>query len=259
MPSVLIADELSCFFILIMEISVCVLVGLLALAGSFIQRVCGFGFGIFIMTMLPYLMPSYQEATALSGLLSLMQSSVVLCTMWRHLRIRNMVGVFLSFCVFSFFAIRFVSVAGDGVLKVFLGCVLILLGLYFLLFSSRVRVTPTPKWQISLGALSGTMGGIFGMHGPAAVVYFLNSETTKEGYLAVCQAYFVVTNIYMSVFRAGSGFMTVAVGAGVLVSLVGIGLGVWIGSRVFDRIPQDTLKRIIYFYMILAGVAAIVF
>ncbi len=241
-----------------MEISICVLVGLLSLAGSFIQRVCGFGFGIFIMTMLPYLMPSYQEATALSGLLSLLQSGVVLCTMWRHLSWRNLVVIFLSFCVFSYMAIRLVSVAANGELRVILGCVLILLGLYFLVFSRRVRVSPTAGWQISLGALSGTMGGLFGMHGPAAVVYFLNSEKTKEGYLAICQAYFVVTNIYMSVFRAGSGFMTPAVGAGVLVSLVGIGLGVWMGSRVFSRINQLTLKKIIYFYMMAAGVLAIV-
>ncbi|MCQ2250258.1 MAG: sulfite exporter TauE/SafE family protein [Bacteroidales bacterium] len=235
----------------------CILLMLLSTAGSFIQRVCGFGFGIFIMTMLPYLMPTYQEATALSGLLSLLQSGVVLCGMWRHLHLRNMVGIFLSFCVFSYLAIRFVSVAGDGVLKIFLGCVLMLLGLYFLFFSSKVSVTPRKRWQLSLGALSGTMGGLFGMHGPAAVVYFLNSEPSKEGYLAICQAYFVATNLYMSVFRAGNGFMTEAVGWGVLVSLAGIGVGVWLGGKVFNRMPQATLKRVIYIYMIVAGVIAI--
>jgi len=245
------------YFFAEMDITFCVLLLLLSMSGSFIQRVCGFGFGIFIMTMLPYLMPSYQEATALSGLLSMLQSGVVLFTMWRHLNFRNLIGIFLSFCVFSYLAIRFVSVAADGSLKVILGCVLILLGVYFLFFSNRVSVTPSARWQVSLGALSGTMGGLFGMHGPAAVVYFLNSEPRKEGYLAICQAYFVITNVYMSVFRAGNGFMTPIVGYGVLISLAGIGVGVWLGSMVFDRIPQLTLKRIIYCYMILAGVIAI--
>lgn len=32
---------------------------LLTIVSSFIQRTVGFGFGIFIMTMLPLLMPSY--------------------------------------------------------------------------------------------------------------------------------------------------------------------------------------------------------
>ncbi len=241
-----------------MDSTFCVLLLLLAMSGSFIQRVCGFGFGIFIMTMLPYLMPTYQEATALSGLLSLLQSGVVLCGMWRHLHWRNLVGIFLSFCVFSLLAIRLVSVSGDAVLKVYLGVVLILLGLYFLLFSSRVAVRPSVGWQVSLGALSGAMGGLFGMHGPAAVVYFLNSEPSKEGYMAICQAYFVATNLYMTIFRAGSGFVTPLVGWGVVVSLLGIGVGVWLGGKVFSLIPQSTLKRIIYFYMMAAGVVAIV-
>lgn len=39
---------------------------LLAIGASFVQRTTGFGFGIFIMTLLPFLMPSYGEATALS-------------------------------------------------------------------------------------------------------------------------------------------------------------------------------------------------
>ena len=39
----------------------------LAFASSFLQRVTGFGFGILLMTVLPYLAPSYAEATAISG------------------------------------------------------------------------------------------------------------------------------------------------------------------------------------------------
>lgn len=50
---------------------------LLTLGASFVQRATGFGFGIFIMTILPFLMPSYGEATALSGLLAMTQTYFV--------------------------------------------------------------------------------------------------------------------------------------------------------------------------------------
>lgn len=225
-----------------------------SLAGSFVQRVCGFGFGIFIMTILPYLMPSYQEATALSGFLSLIQSGLVLATVHKYLNIKNLYVIFLSFCVFSFFAIKFVSVSGDDILKIILGVVLILLAMYFLFFSKNAAVRPTLKWQISLGGLSGVMGGLFGMHGPAAVVYFLSCEKSKENYLAIAQAYFVITNIYMSFFRAGYGFVTPDVGRALLYALPGIFLGIYFGKKVFDKINSQTLKKIIYYYMILAGI-----
>ena len=229
-----------------------------ACAGSFVQRVCGFGFGIFIMTVLPYLMPTYQEATALSGFLSLLQSGIVLCSVYKHLNIKNLYGIFLTFCVFSFFAIKFVKSTDDGSLRVILGVVLIMLALYFLLFAKRAAVKPVLGWQISLGGLSGLMGGLFGMHGPAAVVYFLSCEKTKEGYLAIAQAYFVITNIYMTFFRAEYGFVTPTVGISLLYALPGIVIGILLGQRVFARINQQTLKKVIYFYMIVAGVVQIV-
>lgn len=56
---------------------------LLAAGASFVQRTVGFGFGIFIMTALPFLMPSYGEAVTLSGLLSLTSATVV---MFRYLK-----------------------------------------------------------------------------------------------------------------------------------------------------------------------------
>ena len=42
----------------------------LAVIASFIQRVSGFGFGIFVMMFFPFLLPSYGESVMLSGLLS---------------------------------------------------------------------------------------------------------------------------------------------------------------------------------------------
>lgn len=46
---------------------------LLSIGASFVQRTTGFGFGIFIMTMLPSIMPSFGEATTLSGILAMIR------------------------------------------------------------------------------------------------------------------------------------------------------------------------------------------
>ena len=53
------------FDIIVMS-SIVLSIFLLSIGASFIQRTTGFGFGIFIMTMLPFLMPTYGEATTLS-------------------------------------------------------------------------------------------------------------------------------------------------------------------------------------------------
>ena len=50
---------------------------LLSIGASFVQRTTGFGFGIFIMTMLPSIMPSFGEATTLSGILAMTTSLII--------------------------------------------------------------------------------------------------------------------------------------------------------------------------------------
>lgn len=235
-----------------------VLLILLCAGASFVQRVCGFGFGIFIMTMLPYLCPSYGEATTLSGLLSAAQSLYVLLFMWRLIDWKRMWVILCTCIVFSYVAIQFVAVATEGILKILLGIVLIVLSIYFLFFSGRIQAKPTIPLQLSMGSLSGIMGGLFGMHGPPAVIYFLAVEEDKNRYMAICQAYFLITNIFMTFFRAQNGFLTAFVGWSWLYACVGVVFGSFLGKLVFDKMSSEKLRTIIYIYMIFSGIVAIV-
>ena len=230
---------------------------LLCAGASFVQRVCGFGFGVFIMTMLPFLCPSYGEATTLSGILAAAQSFYVLCFMWRLVVWRRIWLMMISFVIVSYIAIQYVAIATDSILSILLGITLILLSLYFLFFSKHVRLKPTRTLQLSMGALSGAMGGLFGMHGPPAVVYFIEVEHDKNKYMAVCQAFFLITNIIMTFFRAQRGFLTSFVGVSALYAAVGVVLGSYFGKLVFDKIPVDLLRKIIYVYMIISGLITI--
>lgn len=99
---------------------------LLCIGASFVQRVTGFGFGIFIMTWLTALMPSYGEATALSGILALCTSLIVAVRMWRHIRWNHLWLILVAFMAFSAICIFALTQIHDTVLNTILGCVLIL-------------------------------------------------------------------------------------------------------------------------------------
>ena len=79
---------------------------LLTLGASFVQRTTGFGFGIFIMTMLPFLMPSYGEATTLSGLLALTTSAMISFRMRRYITWKRLLPILLTFIITSSAALR---------------------------------------------------------------------------------------------------------------------------------------------------------
>ncbi len=234
-----------------------ILLVLFCTGASVVQRVSGFGFGIFIMTVLPHIMPSYGEATMLSGILSALQSLYVLTSVYRQINWRHVLPILLTFIVVSFFAVQYVSMAADTHLKHLLGVILIVMSCYFLVISEKIHLKPTLPIQISMGSLSGIMGGLFAMQGPPAVLYFVASESDKVRYLAATQAYFFIGNVVMTGYRAQSGFLTPTVGWCCLYAFAGIIVGTQIGRLLFNKLPLQILRKIIYAYMAVGGVVAL--
>ena len=218
---------------------------LLSIGASFVQRTTGFGFGIFIMTMLPAIMPSYGEATTLSGILAMTTSLIIVFQTHKYIVWRRLLPVLLTFIVVSVGAIFMLKRIEHGILNVLLGITLIIISFYFAFFSKRIKVKTTMPVQV---------GGFFGMQGPPAVLYFVSSEPDKEHYLAITQAYFLLGNVMMTLARTYNGFFTVTVATGYLYGIAGVIVGNLIGTWVFRHIAGSLLKYIIYTYIGISGV-----
>lgn len=240
-----------------MSLTSSILLVVMCFGAAFVQRVSGFGFGIFIMTVLPYLLPTYGEATTLSGALALVTSVVIVSRTWKWIKWRKLLPILVTFLIVSWFAVQFVAHSGDGFLKRILGVVLILASLYFFFLSDRIRIQPTLGMQVAMGTISGLMGGLFGMQGPPAVLYFLASAEKKDEYMALAQTYFLVGNVVMTCYRAHNGFFTPLVGTYWCIGIAAVLLGTWIGAKVFRLIPIQVLRKIIYAYMGISGIVAL--
>lgn len=116
---------------------------LLATGASFIQRTTGFGFGIFIMTALPFLMPSYGEAVTLSGILSLTSSTVVMIRYIRYVNWKRLLPILSTFLLTSALAIFLLEKIEGKTMRLILGIILILLSLYFSFFKEKSNILNT--------------------------------------------------------------------------------------------------------------------
>ena len=228
---------------------------LLAVGASFVQRTIGFGFGIFIMTALPFLMPSYAEAVALSGLLSLTSAAVVMFKYIKYVNWRRFMPIVLAFIIFSTLAISMLDRIEGPAMRKNLGIMLIFLSLYFSFFKNRLQkyIKPTRGWQLGTGAASGVMGGLFGMHGPPVVLYLIVSEPDKNHYMGMIQTYAVITNIIMLATRAWNGYVTPTVGTIYLYALAGLVIGVLAGGWAYRHIPNRIFTYIVYTYIGISG------
>ena len=164
-----------------------ILIALVALGASYIQSVTGFGFGIFAMIFLPYLLV-YTEANVLSSILSCCTSVTVAAVMLKKINWKNLIFPVLSCTVTTFLAVRFVKSQDNKMLTLLLGIALICLSLYFLFFSGKIKIKPTWYAGLIAGLLSGLLGGMFSISGPPVVIYFLQSEKDPDHYLATISA-----------------------------------------------------------------------
>lgn len=228
---------------------------LLATGASFVQRTVGFGFGIFIMTALPFLMPSYGEAVTLSGLLSLTSATVVMVKYIRYVTWKRLLPIFGAFVVMSTLAIFFLDRIEGRMMRMILGIMLILISLYFTFFKEKLQklIRPTKGWQLGTGAASGVMGGLFAMHGPPVVLYLISSEPDKDHYMGMIQTYAVITNISMLAVRAFNGYVTQVVGMTYLYAFAGLAAGVLLGNWAFKLIPNRLFTYVVYVYIGISG------
>lgn len=240
-----------------MTASVIAILFVLAFLSTFIQRVTGFGFGIIFVSCATFLIASHGQTTALSGMLALLCAIGTGIQVFRYLNWRKMIIILITFLIVSFFAVRLVTMLDAALMKKILGATLILVSLYFMAMNGRIRLSPTPLTQISMGTLSGITGGLFGMQGPPAVLYFISCTDSKEEYMAICQWYFIIGNIAMTLYRAGSGFVTADVLTTFAWCVPAIPLGLWAGSKVYSKISVELLRKIVYCFIGMAGVAAI--
>lgn len=234
------------------------LVIIITFFASFIQRVSGFGFGIFAMTFLPYIMSAYTEANVLSSMLSMLLSLAVSIRMFRHIHWKNIIFPLIGSMVFTFISVSFMKGQADTLMRLLLGIALILLSLYFLIFSGKVHIRPTWYGGLVAGSLSGILGGLFSMGGPPVVIYYMESEKQPAHYMATIQAYFTISNIYSIGVKVSAGFVTSNVLACFAIGLVGVVAGLVVGGRVFDKMDGPKIKKAVYIIMALSGVANIV-
>ena len=235
----------------------CALIFLLTIVASFIQRVSGFGFGIFVMMFFPFFLPSYGESVMLSGLLAGSTALMISVKNWKFIRWRMMWIVTFFNVLFSFVATEYMRSLSNDVLKQCLGVVLTLIALYFLFGEGRMgRIFKSKPAQITIGSVSGVMGGMFAMPGPPVVLYCISTLEDKKEYVATLQAFSVVFNSFYTIFRFNAGFYSENTWLWWIMGIGGAVIGSLLGSRCFELISNQTLKRIVYVMMIVSGMIA---
>ena len=225
------------------------LLTVVGIGAGFVQRVSGFGLGIFAMLFLPHFLPDHTAAATIVGICSVVTSTMNAVKYRKDINYK-VVSIPL--------AVYFSAKVSRGLFEILLGAVLIALSIYFLFFNKSVKLKESPLGGAIAGTLGGVLNGLFSTGGPPVVLYLANVSASNAAYFAGIQFYFSLTNIYATVMRAAGGLITLDVLLLSLFGLFGCVVGDLLGKRVFEKLDGEKLKKVIYIGMIVSGIVMII-
>ncbi|MDY4611349.1 MAG: sulfite exporter TauE/SafE family protein [Sphaerochaetaceae bacterium] len=225
---------------------------LIALVGAFLQTNMGFGFPILAMIFLPMLFP-FSTAVTLCQVIAIVSTAYLSIRYWKHIRWRILLPLLLvSLVVGAIVTYTSISIQ-QGLLKMALGLALMILAVFFVWFSNRIKLKGSVASGLTMGAVAGLGNGLFGIGGPPVALYLMACIEDKSEYLATIQAYFLLSNISTILIRAFNGSVGTEHIPLVLFGWLGIGLGTWFGLLSFKKISMASLKRLVYAFVGLSG------
>lgn len=240
-----------------MEILQIVLLILVGIGAGFVQRVSGFGLGIFAMLFLPYLAPDIASAATISCLFSCGTSTYNAVKYRKYIPFKIVLPLMCAALIAIPVAVRFSVSVSEKFFTMLLGVVLIILSIYFIFFDKHITLKPTITAGVLAGGIGGTLNGLFSTGGPPIVLYLSHAISDNMRYFAGIQFYFAVTNIYATVFRAVNGVVTWNLLLLSVIGFIGCMAGDALGKLVFDKLDAKKLRLVIYFGMIASGILMI--
>ena len=231
-------------------------IGLTTTLGGIVQTVTGFGGGVVLMLLLPYYFDMV-TAPALSAAINLGLSGALMWKFRRHFEYKLALAPCIAYLICSISVIHSAQRMDMEVLSLAFGIFLVVLALYFFLFSEKVHFGANWRTGILCGGISRANSGLFGIGGPLMAIYFVSGSKSKESYIANIQGLFTITGIINLLTRISRGIYTLELVPLTLLGFAAIYLGQVIGLKIVKKLNADLLRKLIYAFVGISGILTI--
>lgn len=228
---------------------------LVVVLASAAQAVTGFGFALVLVPLLA-LVYDPRLVVVVSISLGLVCKLPLLLASWRRVQLLRIAPLALAAVVGTFFGTQLLLRVDPDVLRLALGCVVVLLASPMLL-DFRRPVVRERLASLGVGFASGVLGGATSMGGPPVVLLGVNQGWAKESFRANLLAFFVVSNTSSLVNLAGAGALTRPALTLDLLLVPATAAGILAGSWLFGRIDADRFRRLVVLLVIATGLLSI--
>ncbi len=236
-----------------MTVGNAIIIALVVLLASFINRLSGFAFGMIMMCVLPHLL-EYIQAVAFCKVLGLFIGA------YSFIRYRNAVKWqiivhFLPTMIIANAVGIYCAKFNPGIDMVrLLGIFFIIYGLYSLFCKRELRIKNTWYNILIFSVLGGFVDGFLGPGGPFTVIYLLSIGLIKYEYFATVQLIFGIEGLFDMILRIANGMIGLFAVKMAIVCIPIFFLGFALGGLIYNKLNAKVLKDIIYGVIIVCGI-----
>ncbi|WP_294223817.1 sulfite exporter TauE/SafE family protein [uncultured Shimia sp.] len=148
---------------------------------------------------------------------------------------------------------QFVRWVPENVLLVMIGAPVAVFVVLQLLGRPLRISKPTARGEVTVGAFAGAIGGVSGVWGPPTVSYLTAIGTEKTEQIRIQGVIYGLGAVALLLAHLGSGVLNVKTAPLSVFLVLPAMLGVWLGTKVSDRIDQKMFQRMTLVVLLIAS------
>lgn len=233
-----------------------ILLATVLLAG-FVSGLAGFGFGLVLMGILPYLL----SIRVIAPLATLYIPLVFLATfipVRKHLDWKVLLPVLVGAAVGVPLGVWGLASFPEVLIKRVLGVAILAICAYELLLGKRQVARLRPAWGLPIGLFTGSLTGAFATGGPPVMIYLTARSESRFAIKAAASAYFIVASLYKVPFLWIHRLLTWEVIRLALFLAPAAAAGVAAGMLLFRKVSNEIFRIVVLCLLSVSGLMLVI-
>lgn len=231
-----------------------ILVFIILFFANLLQAITGFA-GTLISMPPTMKLIGVDEAKALLNAIAQISSLMIVITGWRHINWKEFFKMFVLMAVGMVAGIKIFEIFPMNALLIFYGIMIILIALKKLFIRKEIKLPAAVMLLVIFAAE--IIHGMFVSGGALLVIYAASALKDKEEFRATIALIWVTIGCYMTGVQVQAGNFNAHVIFLMLVGIIPVFVGTWIGTKLVKKIKQEVFMKITYVLLLLSGVMAI--
>ncbi|MEC7764828.1 MAG: sulfite exporter TauE/SafE family protein [Pseudomonadota bacterium] len=149
---------------------------------------------------------------------------------------------------------QLVGVISSKVLFLVIGVPLVVFAILQLVgWTLRLNPANRTRDEVLIGGFAGFLGGMSGIWGPPTVMYLTATDAPKAAAMRVQGVIYGIGSVALLLAHLRSGVLNAQTIPLSLAAMAPALIGMWMGYKLHDRMPQATFRRAMLFVLVVAG------